>query len=99
MAASNSPAHNNCARNVWLIVVSGPVLLSVLVRFRRRTRTDKSTGPLTTISHTFLAQLLCAGEFEAAIDLYAYRLADLKLTPDDAVQYDKPYQQLREEFL
>jgi len=42
---------------------------------------------------------LCAGEFKAAIDLYAYRLADLKLTPDDAVQYDKPYQQLREEFL
>jgi hypothetical protein len=61
-------------------------------RFRRRTRTDKSTGPLTTISHTLLAQLLCAGEFKAAIDLYAYRLADLKLTPDDAVQYDKPYQ-------
>ncbi len=129
--------------------------------------------------HTLLAQLLCAGEFKAAIDLYAYRLADLKhrrgcpveisypdptpatpspvgvikrtprpyaaallldyilsepaqrifseegrisarrgvrprypeidieakaikillLTPDDAVQYDKPYQQLREEFL
>ena len=129
--------------------------------------------------HTLLAQLLCAGEFKAAIDLYAYRLADLKhtkgcpveisfpdptpstpspmaiakkaprpyaaallmdyllsepaqkilasfgrlsgrrgvrpiypeldveakgvrlllLTPDDAVQFDKPYQQLREEFL
>ncbi|HYA27859.1 MAG TPA: extracellular solute-binding protein, partial [Acidobacteriota bacterium] len=129
--------------------------------------------------HTLLAQLLCAGEFKAAIDLYAYRLADLKytrgcpveisypdptpatpspvgiikrtprpyaaallldyllsepaqkifteagrtsgrrgirprypeldleaknvkvllLTPEDAVQYDKPYQQLREEFL
>jgi iron(III) transport system substrate-binding protein len=129
--------------------------------------------------HTLLAQLLCAGEFKAAIDLYAYRLADLKhtrgcpveisypdptpatpspvaiikktprpyaaallldyilsepaqrifaeggrisarrgirprypdidiegkgikillLTPDDAIQYDKPYQQLREEFL
>jgi len=129
--------------------------------------------------HTLLAQLLCAGEFKAAIDLYAYRLADLKhtrgcpveisfpdptpatpspvgiirktprpyaaallldyllaepaqkifteggrtsgrrglkprypdldieargvkillLTPDDAVQYDRPYQQLREEFL
>ncbi len=28
--------------------------------------------------HTLLAQLLCAGEFKAAIDLYAYRLADLK---------------------
>jgi len=129
--------------------------------------------------HTLMAQLLCAGEFKAAIDLYAYRLADLKhtrgcpveisfpdptpaassplaiikktprpyaaallldyilsepaqkifsdfgrisarrgvrprypdidieakgvkvllLTPDDAVQFDKPYQQLREEFL
>lgn len=129
--------------------------------------------------HTLLTQLLCAGEFKAAIDLYAYRLADLKhtrgcpveisypdptpatpspvgvikttprpyaaallldyllsepaqrifaeagrisarrdvrprypeidleakgvkillLTPDDAVQYEKPYQQLREEFL
>ena len=129
--------------------------------------------------HTLQAQLLCAGEFKAAIDLYAYRLADLKhtrgcpvelsfpdptrqrrvrsasssahrvltlppcclttsfrsrrkeflpkldarqagaassraiamldveakgvkillLTPDDAVQFDKPYQQLREEFL
>jgi iron(III) transport system substrate-binding protein len=129
--------------------------------------------------HTLMAQLLCAGEFKAAIDLYAYRLADLKhtrgcpveisypdptpatpspvgvikktprpyaaallldyilsepaqkifseagrisarrgirprypeidiegkgikillLTPDDAIQYDKPYQQLREEFL
>lgn len=129
--------------------------------------------------HTLLAQLLCAGEFKAAIDLYAYRLADLKhtkgcpveisfpdptpsapgplvmakkaprpyaaallmdyllseaaqkilsefgrisarrgvrpiypeldletkgvrvllLTPDDAVQFEKPYQQLREEFL
>jgi ABC-type Fe3+ transport system substrate-binding protein len=129
--------------------------------------------------HTLLTQLLCAGEFKAAIDLYAYRLADLKhtkgcpveisypdptpatpspmvmakkaprpyaaallmdyllsepaqkiladfgrissrrgvrpiypeldmeakgvrvllLTPDDAVQLDKPYQQLREEFL
>jgi iron(III) transport system substrate-binding protein len=129
--------------------------------------------------HTLLAQLLCAGEFKAAIDLYAYRLADLKhsrgcpieisypdptpatpspigvvkttprpyaaallldfilsqpaqkifsesgrisgrrdvrpryaeldtqakgvkilvLTPEDAVQFDKPYQQLREEFL
>lgn len=129
--------------------------------------------------HTLLSQLLCAGEFKAAIDLYAYRLADLKhtkgcpveivytdptpaapspltvakksprpyaaallmdyllsepaqriladfgrlsarrgvrpiyseldtetkgvrvllLTPDDAVQFDKPYQQLREEFL
>ena len=129
--------------------------------------------------HTLQAQLLCAGEFKAAIDLYAYRLADLKhsrgcpveisypdptpatpspigvikktprpyaaallldyilsepvqkmfseggrisgrrgvrprypdldfeakgvkillLTPEDAVQYDKPYQQLREEFL
>lgn len=129
--------------------------------------------------HTLLAQLLCAGEFKAAIDLYAYRLADLKysrgcpveiaypdptpatpspigivkktprphaaallldyilseaaqksfseggrssgrrglkprypdldleakgvkvllLTPEDAIQYDKTYQQLREEFL
>jgi iron(III) transport system substrate-binding protein len=129
--------------------------------------------------HTLLAQLLCAGEFKAAIDLYAYRLADMKhtrgcpveisypnptpatpspigvvkktprphaaallldyilsepaqkifsesgrisgrrdvkpryaeldmqargvkvllLTPDDAVQYDRPYQQLREEYL
>jgi len=129
--------------------------------------------------HTLLTQLLCAGEFKAAIDLYAYRLADLKhtkgcpveisytdptpaapsplvvakktprpyaaallmdyllsepaqkilaefgrlsarrgvrpiypeldtetkgvrillLTPDDAVQLEKPYQQLREEFL
>ena len=129
--------------------------------------------------HTLLTQLLCAGEFKAAIDLYAYRLADLKhtrgcpveisypdptpatpspvgvikktprpyaaallldyllsepaqrifaeagrisarrdvrprypeidleakgvkillLTPDDAVHYEKPYQQLREEFL
>ena len=129
--------------------------------------------------HTLLTQLLCAGEFKAGIDLYAYRLADLKntkgcpveisytdptpaapsplvvakksprpyaaallmdyllsessqkilsefgrlsarrgvkpiypeldieakggrvllLTPDDAVQLDKPYQQLREEFL
>jgi iron(III) transport system substrate-binding protein len=129
--------------------------------------------------HTLLTQLLCAGEFKAAIDLYAYRLADVKhtkgcpveisypdptpstpspmaiakkaprpyaaallmdyllsepaqkilasfgrlsgrrgvppiypeldveakgarlllLTPDDAVQFDKPYQQLREEFL
>jgi iron(III) transport system substrate-binding protein len=28
--------------------------------------------------HTLLAQLLCAGEFKAAIDLYAYRVADLK---------------------
>jgi len=129
--------------------------------------------------HTLMAQLLCAGEFKAAIDLYAYRLAYLKhtrgcpveisypdptpatpspvgvvrttprpyaaallldyilsepaqkifsesarisarrsirarypetdieakavkillLTPEDAIQYDKPYQQLREEFL
>ncbi len=129
--------------------------------------------------HTLMAQLLCAGEFKAGIDLYAYRLADLKhtkgcpveisytdptpstpspmvmakkssrpyagallmdyllsepgqnllsefgrlsarrgvrpiypeldveargvrlllLTPDDAIQFDKPYQQLREEFL
>ena len=129
--------------------------------------------------HTLMAQLLCAGEFKAGIDMYAYRLADLKhtrgcpveisypdptpatpspvgivkktsrphaaallldyllsepaqkifadfgrisarrgvrprypdidieakgvkillLTPDDAVQYEKPYQQLREEFL
>jgi iron(III) transport system substrate-binding protein len=129
--------------------------------------------------HTLLTQLLCAGEFKAAIDLYAYRLADVKntkgcpveivypeptpatasplsmakksphpyagallmdyllsetaqkifsefgrisgrrgtrppypeldveakgvrlllLNPDDAVQFDKPYQQLREEFL
>ena len=129
--------------------------------------------------HTLLTQLLCAGEFKAAIDLYAYKLADLKhtkgcpveivypdptpatasplsmakksphpyagallmdyllsetaqkifaefgrisgrrgtrppypeldldakgvrlmlLTPDDAVQFEKPYQQLREEFL
>ena len=30
--------------------------------------------------HTLLTQLLCAGEFKAAIDLYAYRLADLKHT-------------------
>jgi iron(III) transport system substrate-binding protein len=30
--------------------------------------------------HTLLAQLLCAGEFKAAIDLYAYRVADLKNT-------------------
>jgi iron(III) transport system substrate-binding protein len=129
--------------------------------------------------HTLQAQLLCAGEFKAAIDLYAYRLADLKytrgcpveivypdptpatpspvsvikrtprpyaaallldyilsepaqrifteggrtsgrrgikprysdldieakgvkillLTPEDAIQFDKPYQQLREQFL
>lgn len=28
--------------------------------------------------HTLLTQLLCAGEFKAGIDLYAYRLADLK---------------------
>src|SRR5439155_23571066 len=44
MAASNSPAHNNCARNVWLIVVSGPVLLSVLVRLRKR----RSLGRIVT---------------------------------------------------
>ena len=129
--------------------------------------------------HTLMAQLLCAGEFKAAIDLYAYRLADMKhargcpveisypnptpatpapigvikktprpyaaallldyilsepaqkifsesgrisgrrdvqprypeldvqargvkillLTPEDAVQFDRPYQQLREEYL
>ena len=129
--------------------------------------------------HTLLTQLLCAGEYKAGIDLYAYRLADLKhskgcpveisytdptpaapsplvvakksprpygaallmdyllsepaqkilsefgrlsarrgvrpiypeldteakgvrvllITPDDAVQLEKPYQQLREEFL
>ena len=30
--------------------------------------------------HTLLTQLLCAGEFKAGIDLYAYRLADLKHT-------------------
>jgi ABC-type Fe3+ transport system substrate-binding protein len=30
--------------------------------------------------HTLLTQLLCAGEFKAGIDLYAYRLADLKNT-------------------
>ena len=30
--------------------------------------------------HTLLTQLLCAGEFKAGIDLYAYRLADLKYT-------------------
>lgn len=28
--------------------------------------------------HTLAAQLLCAGEFKAAIDLYIYRVADLK---------------------
>jgi iron(III) transport system substrate-binding protein len=30
--------------------------------------------------HTLLTQLLCAGEFKGGIDLYAYRLADLKNT-------------------
>src|ERR1043166_6733606 len=28
--------------------------------------------------HTLLAQLLCAGEFKGALDLYVYRVADLK---------------------
>ena len=30
--------------------------------------------------HTLIAQLLCAGEFKTALDLYAYRVADLKHT-------------------
>jgi len=33
------------------------------------------------------------------IDLEAKGVKILLLTPDDAVQYEKPYQQLREEFL
>jgi iron(III) transport system substrate-binding protein len=28
--------------------------------------------------HTLIAELLCAGEFKAAVELYAYRLADVK---------------------
>ena len=37
-----------------------------------------------------MAQLLCAGEFKAAIDLYAYRLADLKRTRGCPVRYLTP---------
>ena len=33
------------------------------------------------------------------IDIEARKVKILLLTPDDAVQYEKPYQQLREEFL
>jgi iron(III) transport system substrate-binding protein len=40
--------------------------------------------------HTLLAQLLCAGEFKAAIDLYAYRLADLKHTKGCPVEISYP---------
>ena len=40
--------------------------------------------------HTLMAQLLCAGEFKAAIDLYAYRLADLKHTRGCPVEISYP---------
>jgi len=33
------------------------------------------------------------------LDVEAKRVKILVLTPDDAVQFDRPYQQLREEFL
>ncbi|HEY7220046.1 MAG TPA: extracellular solute-binding protein, partial [Candidatus Binatia bacterium] len=40
--------------------------------------------------HTLLSQLLCAGEFKATIDLYAYRLADLKHTRGCPVEISYP---------
>jgi iron(III) transport system substrate-binding protein len=40
--------------------------------------------------HTLMAQLLCAGEFKAAIDLYAYRLADMKHTRGCPVEISYP---------
>lgn len=40
--------------------------------------------------HTLMAQLLCAGEFKAAIDLYAYRLADLKHSRGCPVEISYP---------
>jgi len=45
--------------------------------------------------HTLLAQLLCAGEFKAAIDLYAYLLADLKHTRGCPVEISYPDPTLR----
>ena len=40
--------------------------------------------------HTLLTQLLCAGEFKGAIDLYAYRVADLKHTKGCPVEISYP---------
>ena len=40
--------------------------------------------------HTLLTQLLCAGEFKAGIDLYAYRLADVKHTKGCPVEICYP---------
>jgi len=40
--------------------------------------------------HTLLTQLLCAGEFRGAIDLYAYRVADLKNTKGCPVELSYP---------
>src|SRR6185436_3411385 len=40
--------------------------------------------------HTLMAQLLCAGEFKAGLDLYAYRLADLKYTRGCPVEISYP---------
>ncbi len=40
--------------------------------------------------HTLLAQLLCAGEFKAAVDLYVYRVADLKNTKGCPVEISYP---------
>ena len=40
--------------------------------------------------HTLLTQLLCAGEFKAGIDLYAYRLADVKHTKGCPVEISYP---------
>jgi len=40
--------------------------------------------------HTLLTQLLCAGEFKGAIDLYAYRVADLKNTKGCPVEISYP---------
>jgi ABC-type Fe3+ transport system substrate-binding protein len=40
--------------------------------------------------HTLLTQLLCAGEFKGAIDLYVYRVADLKHTKGCPVEISYP---------
>ena len=40
--------------------------------------------------HTLLTQLLCAGEFKGAIDLYAYRVADLKHAKGCPVEISYP---------
>jgi hypothetical protein len=52
--------------------------------------------PITLSSSARDAKFVCG---IPDIDIEGKGIKILLLTPDDAIQYDKPYQQLREEFL